>query len=235
MKLWEIFRYDVASQLRRTRAAIYGVFLMAMTLVVATTFLDDARRDGIVLDSSMVTAANIVFMTMVGLLVTAAVAGEAATRDTQARIEPLLYTTPVKKLTYLGGRFLSAFAVVSLLLAIVPLTLAAGRLLPGLDPSYFGPFRAGRYLYAYLTVGLPNAFITTALLFSLVVLTRRPMAGYLGAAALFINTLIQDEVVATALGRWDVAKQLDVFGFMALRAQWRSWTVLQRNTLPLGL
>ena len=235
MKLWEIFRYDVASQLRRYRAALYCLGISAMTLLVATTFLDDARRDGIYLNSPIVTAACIAFMTMIGLLVAAAVAGEAATRDTQARMDALLYTTPVNKLTYLGGRFLAAFAVMSVLLTVVPLTLAAGMLIPGIDPSYFGPIRPASYLHGFLIVGLPNAFVTTALLFALVLLTRRPMTGYLGAAALFANTLVQDEVVATALGRWDLAKRFDVFGFMALRADWRSLSVTQRNTLYVQL
>ncbi|HYI07487.1 MAG TPA: ABC transporter permease [Thermoanaerobaculia bacterium] len=235
MRLWEIFRYDLGTQLRRYPTLIYAAGLVGMTLLAVSSFFDDARRDGVLLNAPVVTAASMIIVTMVGLLVTAALAGEAATRDLQARMEPLLYTTPVSKATYLGGRFLSAFAAGALLLLIVPLTLAASRFFPGVEPAFFGPFRPGSYLHAYLIVGLPNAFITTALLFSLVVLTRKAMLGYLGGAALFMNSLIQDEIVAGLLGRWDLAKLFDPFGFMATRALWRSWTTSQRNTLPLEL
>ncbi len=235
MKLWEILRYDVATQFRRYSTLIYSAGLAFMALLIASTFLDDARRDGTFLNAPMVTAACMVMVTMVGMLVAAALAGDAGTRDLQARMEPLLYTTPVSRTTYLGGRFLSAFAILSLLLLIVPVALIAGRLLPGLDPAHFGPFQAASYLHVYLVVALPNAFITTALLFSLVVLSRRAMTAYLGAAVLFFNAMVQDEIVAGLLGRWDLAKLFDPFGFILLRALWRSSTPLQRNTLWLQL
>ena len=235
MKLWEIFRYDLATQLRRYSTLIYGAGLVAVSLIGSSTFLDDARRDGLFLSAPVVTAASIVLTTMVGLLVAAAIAAEAGTRDVQARMEPLLYTTPVARSAYLGGRFLSAFTLFALLLALVPLVLSLGRFLPGADPAHFGPFRPGSYLHAYLIVALPNAFVATSLLFSLVILTRRAMTAYLGGAALFFNTMVQDEIVATALGRWDLAKLFDAFGFLAIRAVWRSWTTLQRNTLPIEL
>ncbi|HYH10567.1 MAG TPA: M1 family aminopeptidase [Thermoanaerobaculia bacterium] len=230
MRLWEIFRYDLATQLRRWPTVFYSIGLAGMALLVGSTFVDDAKRDGVLLNAPLVTAATLVITTLVGLLVTAALAGEAATRDIQARMEPLLYTTPVSKATYLGGRFLSAFAAGTVLLAFVLLVLAAARFIPGVDASFFGPFHLGPYLYAFAIVGLPNAFIATALLFSLVALTRRPMIGFAGAAALFINAIVQDEIVAGLFARWDLAKLLDPFAFILARAQWRSFTVAQRNT-----
>ncbi|HEX2123308.1 MAG TPA: ABC transporter permease, partial [Thermoanaerobaculia bacterium] len=233
MKLWEIFRYDAVTQLRRYTTLIYAVGLAVVTVLAATTFFDDVVRDGIFLNAPMVTTACLIIASMVGVLVTAALAGEAGTRDTEARMEPLLYTTPLAKAAYLGGRFLSAFAVNALLLAIVPLTLAVWTFVPIGEAASFGPFRLGPYVSAFLIVALPNAFIATALLFSLVVLTRRAMVGYLGAAVLFFNSAIQEGIVAGALGKWELAKHLDLFGFIIGAAQWRSRTPLQRNTLPL--
>ncbi|HEX9986278.1 MAG TPA: ABC transporter permease [Thermoanaerobaculia bacterium] len=235
MKLWEIFRYDFTSQLRRYMTGLYCVGLGVMTLLAASTFFDDVVRDGILLNAPMVTTACLIVVSMIGLLVTAALAGEAATRDIDARMEPLLYTTPLAKATYLGGRFLSAFAVNALLLAIVPVTLAVWTFVPIGEAASFGPFHLAPYLRSYGLVALPTAFITTALLFSLVVLTRRAMVGYLGAAVLFFNTIVQEGVVAGALGKWELAKRLDVFGFIIGAAQWRSRTPLQRNTMQLEL
>lgn len=233
--LFEVFRYELTSQLRRVSAAIYAIALAALTLLAASTFLDNARTDGALLNSPLMTAACTVMLTMFGLLVTAAIAGEAATRDAQARMEPLLYATPLRKRAYIGGRFLAAFAIGALLLAIGPLTLLLGTFLPGIEPSYLGPIRPLAYLQAYALTALPNAFIITALLFSLVMLTRRAMIAYLGAALLFINTMVQDEVVAGALKRWDLAKLFDPFAFMIVRAQWRSLTPQQRNTFALDV
>jgi hypothetical protein len=49
-----------------------------------------------------------VFGSAVWVVTGGVVAGNAATRDRQTRMHPLIYTTPVHKFTYLGARFLAA-------------------------------------------------------------------------------------------------------------------------------
>jgi ABC-2 type transport system permease protein len=235
VKLWEVFRYNTATQLRRFTTLIYGAALAGATVLGASTFFDDVRRDAILLNAPLVTAACLIVVSMLGLLVTAALTGEAATRDTRARMEALLYTTPLPKLSYLGGRFLSAFASGALLLAVVPLLLAMWTFFPIGEAAVFGPFRLAPYLRAFALIGLPNAFVATALLFSLVVVTRRPMAAYLGGAALFFNSVIQEGIVAGVLGKWALAKQLDPFAFLIVAAHWRSHSASQRNALQVEL
>ena len=58
-----------------------------------------------------------------------AVAGGAAARDVQTRMHPLIYTTPISKADYLGGRFLAAFVLNALILLAVPLGMLADFLL----------------------------------------------------------------------------------------------------------
>ena len=57
---------------------------------------------------------------MFGMLVTAALFGDAAVRDSQAGMDPLLFTSPLRKAEYLGGRFLAALAVNAVLAARDP-------------------------------------------------------------------------------------------------------------------
>ncbi|HET7434738.1 MAG TPA: ABC transporter permease [Thermoanaerobaculia bacterium] len=235
MKLWELIRYEAAALLRRYSTAFFAAALIGMTLIAAMSFLDDARQDGVLLNAPMVTAGCMVIVTMLGMLVTAALAGEAATRDLHARMEPLLYTAPLRRSTYLGGHFLGAFAAASILFAIVPLTLVAAVHLPAIEPSFLGAFHPLAYLKAYALIAVPNAFVTTALFFSLVVLSRRALTGYLGATVLFIATIVNEEVLATHFGQWDLARQLDPFGFIIVKALWHSWTTTQRNAMPLAL
>ncbi len=68
------------------------------------------------------------------VLVTAALAGDAATRDVQVRMEPLVYTTPVGKGAYLGGRLLAAFALNALVLLAVPAGLLLATFAPKMPP-----------------------------------------------------------------------------------------------------
>src|SRR5689334_6504574 len=46
-----------------------------------------------------------------GLLITAAIAGQATCQDIEHRSSAFFFTSPLSKLDYLGGRFLGALAV----------------------------------------------------------------------------------------------------------------------------
>ena len=115
-------------------------------------------------------------MGLIAMLILAAVAGDAATRDVRTRLEPLMHAAPVGRAAYLGGRFLGTFMVAAMLLAAGPL---ARFLVPlvhlELAAEVVGPFRPEAYLQSYVLLLLPNAFVVTALLFSIATLVRHTL------------------------------------------------------------
>jgi ABC-2 type transport system permease protein len=234
--LWKIFRFEIGYQARRRSSWLYFAVAVGLALQIATqAFLPDARRGGYFFNGPFVIAAVTVIGSMFALLFAAAVAGDAATRDMQTRMEPLVYTTPVPKAAYLGGRFLGAFAIVGLLLAAVPLGLLIAVQLPGLEPELVGPFRLAAYLRPYMIFTVPSTFIVTALLFTMAALSRRALASYIGAAFLFVTPMLSNEWLAKHLGQWRLAKQLDPFGFTAISEISRSWTPLQKASQLIAL
>ena len=116
-----------------------------------------------------------------------AVAGSAAARDVQTRMHPLIYTAPISKADYLGGRFLAAFVLNALILLAVPLGMLAALFLPGVEPEIVGPFRPAVYLSSYGVLALPTAFTFTAVQFSLAALKRRAVVSYLGSVLFFVT------------------------------------------------
>ena len=100
-------------------------------------------------------------------------------------MHPLIYTSPVSKAEYLGGRFLAAFVLNALILLAVQVGSLLAAHAPGVDPEIIGPFRPAAYLAAYGLIALPNAFIATAVQFSVALLSGRPMASYAGSMGLF--------------------------------------------------
>jgi ABC-2 type transport system permease protein len=234
-RAWEVFRFEVGYQVRRASTLIYFALFVVLTLLLGYVILLDARNDGYFFNAPIVTGLITIVASMLALLVTAGIAGDAATRDAQARIDLLLYTTPLHEVSYLGGRFLGAFAVCSLLLAAVPLALLAATLLPGIEPQLLGPLRAEGYVRAYLFLAVPNAFVATAVLFSIAVLTRRAVAAYAGAVALFFSAFVAEGFIGGKLGNWGLAKLADPLGYTALHALWTSYNPLQKNTLSIGI
>ncbi|GAA4383907.1 ABC transporter permease/M1 family aminopeptidase [Hymenobacter koreensis] len=235
MKLWGIFCFELAYHRRRPATWVYLAAFLGLATWVTSGFVGDAREGGFHFNAPLLVAAVTVITSLIGLLVTAALASEAATRDLQTRLAPLHYTVPVSKATYLGGRLLGAVAVNALLLAAVPLAMLVVARLLKLEPELIGPFRPGAYLSAYLLLALPNAVVSTTLLFGVAVLSRRVMPAYAGAVVLFVLSLVSKEFIADHLGQWTLGKHLDPMGFTVLSALWHSWSPAQKNTHLVGL
>ena len=231
----EILRFELGYQLTRASTRLYFAIFVALAAAMSYVFLIDARNDNYYFNAPIITAAVTIVASMFALLVTAGVAGDAATRDAEARLDSLVYTTPLRKASYLGGRFLGAFAVTALLLLGVPIGLLLATLVPGIEPQLLGPFRAEAYLTSYFFFAVPNAFLSTAVLFGLAVLSRRAITSYAGAAFLFFAAFLSESFLANRLGQWGLGKLLDPLAFTTLRAYWRASNPIQRNTLLIGL
>ena len=212
MKLWEIFRFELTYQARRPWPwLICGVLVAFAFLMTRDGSLAEALHDDFFLNSPFAIAKTTVFGSLIWLLVAAVVAGEAAARDTATGMDPLTHTAPVSKAAYLGGRFLAALVLNASILLAVQAGILLAVYSPGVDPELIGPFRPAAYLTAYGFLALPNAFVATAIQFSLALRSGRPMASYLGSLLLFFTSY----VVATFLlfqGRQDVTNLLDVIG-----------------------
>ena len=232
MKLPEIFRFEVAYQARRPWTWLFCVVLFALCLqIVMEAYTGGARDAGYAFNSPFVIASVTVLASAIGLLATAALAGDAAARDAQTRMLPLLYTTPVGKSAYLIGRFLAAFALNALVLVAVQLALLISVVMPGVAPDLLGPFRPAAYLGAYLVYALPTAFVGTALLFSVAALGRRAIASYLAAVLLFFWSMFVWFIVAQKLQQWPLARVLDPLGLTTLSEISRASTAAEKNLL----
>ena len=235
MKLWETFRFEVAYQSRRVSTWFYFVLLLLVSFQMARdVFVPEARDGGYFLNAPFAVAQVTIVACMLSQLALAAVAGGAAARDVETRMHPLIYTAPVGKAAYLGGRFLAAFALAALLVAAIPTGILAAALLPGERADLIGPIRPAAYLSAYFLLALPNAFATTALMFSAAVLGRRGVASYLGGAFLFFAAVVSWQLLAATLGYWGLAKLTDPLGLTLIGELSKVWTPGEKNALVVG-
>ena len=235
MKLREIFCFELACHSRRVSTWFYFAALLLltryMTMEIASEFASSER---FFFHAPLIVAIVSVFSGLIGLLIAAAIAGDAGARDVQARIDPLLYTSPVSKGTHLAGRFLAALSLHALILLAVPIALLLVEVAPPRDAGLVGPFRPIVYVAAYGLIALPNAFISTAFLFSIAALSRRAMASYLGALFLGGLCVLNWAYLARALGEWRLAQLLDPFAGTALSQLAMQWTPVERSTRLIG-
>ena len=151
--------------------------------------------------SPLFIAQSSVLMGLFALLTMAAMAGDAATRDVETRMEPLMHAAPIGRLTYLGGRFAAAFILIALVLLAVPLALILARVFLGAAAT--GPIRAAAFLQTYFLLLLPNAFVASAFMFALATKVRHTVGKLRGGRTRVSGVVAQhagDRPIDGALG-----------------------------------
>lgn len=234
MKLWGIFRFELAYQVRRPWPwLIFAALLLFSVLFTRDGSLSEVQYTDFFINSPFLLACAAVFGSVVWLLAAAAIAGEAAARDVATGMHPLVYTAPIRRSDYLGGRFLAALVMNAGILLAVPLGNLLGVYGPGVHPDAVGPLRPAAYLTAYAFIAVPNAFAATALQFSLALRSGRPMAGYLGSLLLFFMGFF---VASFLLFRRGLGTLLDPIGIrFVIEDIAHLWTTVEKNQRLLGL
>ena len=131
-------------------------------------------------------AALLTFTAMNQVIVTGLV-GTAVLRDFQYRTHELLFTSPITKLDYLGGRFVGAFVVMALVHLGMPLGLLLASKIPGVvDPSRLQATGLLPYLSLYGILVLPTLLLTSTIFFAVGALTRSMFAIYTQGLVLLV-------------------------------------------------
>jgi len=240
----EIVRFELAYYLRRISTYAYFAIFFALGLLVVSAIggafqsvsVGIGGSDGnVYVNSPYVMAVLISSLSLFSVLVTAAVMGHAVYRDYDARIDPLFFTQPIRKLEYLGGRFTGAMLVNLLIFASIPLGLAVACKLPFLDPERLGPFRLAVFVQPFLVFVVPNVLLSGAIFFTLAALTRMMLPNYVGGVIMLVGYMIGASLT-TDLDHQTLAALADPFASGAHAIVTKYWTVAERNTrlVPLS-
>jgi ABC-2 type transport system permease protein len=173
-------------------------------------------------------------MSVFGILTTTAFVANAIHRDFELQTDQLFFSSPMKKLHYLGGRFAGSFIVATLVYLGVSLAIIIGSWMPWIEKERLGPFELWPYVFSILVLVLPNLLLSGAIFFAVTALTRSLMATYSSVVGFFVaygvaSTLLED------IENEVVAGLLDPFGFNAFAVATRYWTVFDKNTRLLSL
>jgi ABC-2 type transport system permease protein len=232
MKFREIFRFEFAYQVRRPWPWLCMAVLLVFALMsTRVAIIPVTLPQDFILNSPFIITSVTVFSCQIWLLLAPSVAGEAAARDVHKGMHPLIYTTPVSKLEYLGGRFLAALVLHALILLGVQIGSLLAVYGPGANPDIVGPFRPVAYLAAYGFIALPNALITTAVQFSAALLTGRPMGAYVGSFGLFfLSYPVTLFLFLSKMAQPEIALLSDPIGVFAIMNEMMSnWTIVEKN------
>lgn len=240
--LLSIARFEIRKRLQLFSTYVYCALFFAIGLLsmlgVGGAFADSSAGAGTekVLANSPATLQGLIsVVSVLGVLVSAAVFGQAVHQDYETGIDSIFFTKPIRKSSYLGGRFLGAFLFMVVIFGSIGFGLWLGSVLPfWVERSFFGPTRLAAFAWPYLTTVVPNLFITGALFFMLATLSRRMMPVYVGAVVLVIGYLMGSSLVRDIENK-TLVSMVDPFGIFAGQSITRYWTTADRNEVLVPL
>jgi ABC-2 type transport system permease protein len=237
MNFLEIVRFEIDYRLRRPYTRILGALFVGMACLLAMKVLVGGAESAGDLHAnapSLVGMAT-VLVSMLGLVISAALFSEAALRDHDTRMSALFATSPITKTEYLAGRFVGTLLVNALFVCVVPILLMLLLRPPFVKEELLGPFRAASYVQPAIVLLLPNVLFTGAILFAVGVLTRRALPVFATAAFVFLGGLLGEEYIEGQRGLAPLAALIEPLGFVALSEHWEFWTTHEKNTRPLDV
>ena len=229
MTLGEVFRFEVEYRVRQPSTWVYALVLFGIPFLLMHVINGSSQY----LNAPIMVMQASAILGTGGMLVTAGIFGDAASRDVQTRMHALFYTSPIREAHYLGGRFLGGLLVNAILVMGVPLGLLLASVMPYMSEGKFGPVQLQAYVQAYVLVLLPNVLIIGAMMFAAAALTRHALATYLGGLALFLLGALTAEF-STALGSKSLEAVLGPFGGGAITLATQLWTPAEQNARLVG-
>ncbi|HEU4455565.1 MAG TPA: hypothetical protein VFR81_21050, partial [Longimicrobium sp.] len=214
---------------------ILGLIAFLITAMLGGAIPDVDTGDALRWINSPLRIANLMLtISMLAMLMTAAMAGNAVFRDFQTVSYPLFFTTPVRERTYLLGRWLGAVAASVVILLGAPLGMVAACMLPGIEPERVGPWRPEAFAVAFGVLLLPNLLLSSAIFLSAAALTRKMLANYVGGIVLFVGWAA-GRMMLRAVDVGVAETLVDPFGGASLDYATRYWTITEQNVNAIPL
>jgi ABC-2 type transport system permease protein len=232
-KIMEIIIFELKYQLRRPSIWIHFFATVGLLMLIIDEIIDYAQKvEDIQLNSALTIADISGYACKFGMLLMAALVSDIALRDIAKRMDALVFTTSINKWHYLFGRFLAAFLLAAGgIMAIVIIAVTLFNIFSD-NAESFGTPSAMAFINAGMFLILPNAFITTAIIFSSVLITRRSMAAYAGAILIFIFNILGSQISPGML-QW--GQIIDPFATAVLNYLAATLNTAERNTADLTL
>ncbi|MGA7644934.1 MAG: hypothetical protein WBW01_00360, partial [Terriglobales bacterium] len=232
---WEFFTFELRFRFKSLSTYVY--FLLWLTFsflsIASENFGPIGNSNGkILLNSAYSNTFNDIGASLFGIIVIAAIFGTSILRDFQRDTYQILFTKPISKFGYLGGRWAGSYVTTLFAFSGMMLGTFLGTFAPWADHTRIGPNHVWNYLQPFLSVIAVQIFFVGSVFFLLAALTRKIFIVYLQGVALFMLYVIGITVFSAtrSLERfWSGI--LDPIGFILFDGVTRYWTVIEKNTL----
>ncbi|MGH9631343.1 MAG: ABC transporter permease [Bryobacteraceae bacterium] len=228
--------FEIKYRLARVSTYVYFALWFFVTFFsIAANNFGPIGTGKVFLNGPFALSTYYVQLTMFGTFVISALFGTAALRDFQEDTYALLFTKPISKFAYLGGRWAGSVIVSILVFSGLLLGAFTGSLMPWVDGERLMANNLWYYLQPFLSLTVVQILFLGSVFFAVGALTRRLMIVYLQGVVLFGIYLIASIWVLTSQNLdtfWPSV--LDPLGMVLFNSTTKYWSVAEKNSQLLG-
>ncbi len=232
---WEFLTFELKFRFKSISTYIYFLVWVVFSFldVASENFGPIGNNNGkILLNGPYANIVNDIGVSFFGLIVIASIFGTSILRDFQRDTIQILFTKPISKFAYLGGRWAGSFVATVFAFSGLLLGEFLGTLAPWADHSRIGPNHLSWYLQPFFSIVVFQIFFLGSVFFLVSALSRKIFIVYLQGAAIFMLYII-------GVNAFSVTRSLEHFwsgildpvGFLYRDAISRYWTVIEKNSL----
>lgn len=168
-----------------------------------------------------------------GLIVVASIFGNSAVKEFEENSFSLFFTKPIKKFTYISGKFLAGMIINLFIFSAIGMGFFLGSLMPYLEPHKIGANHLMAYLQPYFLFLIPDLLFTGAIFFMLALHSRKVINAYIGGIVLFFGYLASSSL-SSDYTNMKLVSLLDPFGISSVMLIVRYWSADQLNNNMLS-
>ena len=228
----EFFLFELKFRLKSVSTYVYfGLYFALSFLAIASEDFISTGNGRQLLNGPYSNTTLYGFFSFFGVLIMAGIFGPSVLRDFQRDTYQLVFTKPITKFAYLGGRWAGSFVTCVLAFSGMVFGEMLGTLAPWADHTRIAGGHAWWYWQPFLTVTCVQIFFIGSLFFAVAALTRKIFIVYLQGVALFLLYLVYGAVFsATRSLEHFWSGILDPIGMHTVEVVTRYWTIAEKNS-----
>ena len=232
---WEFFSFEIKFRLKSLSTYVYFLlwFTFSFLCIASENFGPVGSSNGkVFLNGPFANMYNDVGAAWFGTIVVAAIFGTSILRDFQRDTFQIIFTKPISKAAYLGGRWAGSFVTTIFTFSGMLFGTALGTLAPWADHTRITHASLSWYLQPFLSIIVVQVFFLGSVFFAVAALSRRIFIVYLQGVALFMLYIVGVTVFqATRSLEHFWSTIFDPIGLLATSNITRYWTVAEKNSL----
>lgn len=172
----EFFSFEIRFRAKSVSTYIYFLLWLAFGFltVASESFGPVGNSNGkVLLNGPYGIMFNNLGAALFGVIIIAAIFGTSVLRDFQRDTYQMLFTKPISKFAYLGGRWAGSFVTTVFVFSGLLVGTYVGTFAPWADHTRIGPNHLWWYLQPFLSITVIQIFFLGTLFFTVAALSRK--------------------------------------------------------------